>query len=100
MGSPSPRERVAKRLQDVKNSRIKAEEASKWTAASSFSDAEDRLMNRLIELEAMEAEEADQVAADSDPRALIGEIVACARDLPSYLLDDLIDSLEELRVCE
>jgi len=92
-------ERVQRRLEEVRKSREGAEKDGKWTAASTFSQQEDRLTLRALELEADLAEEEADRELEADPEALIAAIKGFAMDLPAYLLDDLIAALEETRRC-
>lgn len=79
-----------------------AQQKGGWTAASQFEKMLTDLTFALIEAEGELADEAEQKAMElePDPESLIEAIVSAARDLPSYLLDDLVEALQELRVCE
>jgi len=95
----SPVERLEKRLAEVRESRIGAENAEKWTAVSTLSAAEDKLLVQLLEAQAEEAEQAAEQAAELDTAAVLDEIERMLLDLPSYLVDEVLARVERVREC-
>ncbi len=90
-------ERLGTRISEIQSSRAGAEREGKWTAASQLSTAEDKFTIELLEAQASLAELEEQEEEELDVGALLDQVVAAARSLPSYMLDDLLERLEALR---
>lgn len=93
-------ELLRNRMASVEKSLEGAQGKGGWTAASQFEKMLTDLTLALIEAEGELADEAEQVELEPDPESLIEAIVGAARDLPSYLLDDLVEALQELQEVE
>lgn len=90
-------ERLEARLAEVRRSREGAEAAEKWTAVSTLSAAEDKLLTALLEAQAEQAEQADRAGDELTADALLDRIEGLVRQLPSYLVDELLERLEACR---
>lgn len=91
------RARLQSRIETLEGRAAAASADKKWTAASALEDQVGKLLDRVLQIDAEAAELAAQEEEDLDPASLLDDIAAVARELPSYMLDDLIDRLEELR---
>lgn len=93
---------LQERIASMEKSLAGAQQKGGWTAAAQFEKMLTDLTLALIEAEGELADEAEAAAMElePDPESLIEAIVSAARDLPSYLLDDLVEALQDLRVCE